>query len=155
MSDEKTNATASKKGKVLVLLLCVSVALMLIGSAIAEGGLTSFGAVDVEEIQFVNGNGANITALLYVPKNIAAIAPVPAVVACHGYSASNDAQELHAIELSRRGFVVMAIDAYAHGLTQFPNMEFDRPVNDTGMYAALQYLGPPRNCPASVPQRRG
>ena len=66
---------------------------------------------------------------------------MPAVVACHGYSASNDAQELHAIELSRRGFVVMAIAAYAHGLTQFPNMEFDRPVNDTGMYAALQYLG--------------
>jgi dienelactone hydrolase len=114
---------------------------MLIGSAIAEGGLTSFGAVDVEEIRFVNGNGANINALLYVPKNIAAIAPVPAVVACHGYSASNDAQELHAIELSRRGFVVMAIDAYAHGLTQFPNMEFDRPVGDLGVYAALQYLG--------------
>ncbi|MDR2246312.1 MAG: alpha/beta hydrolase [Treponema sp.] len=114
---------------------------MLIGSMLAEGGLTSFGTVAVEEIQFVNGNGAKINALLYVPKNIAAIAPAPAVVACHGYSASNDAQELHAIELSRRGFVVMAIDAYAHGLTRFPNMEFDRPVNDIGIYSALQYLG--------------
>ncbi|MDR0644930.1 MAG: hypothetical protein LBG05_08555 [Treponema sp.] len=40
MSDEKTVGT---KGKVLVLLLCVSVLPMLIGSKIAERGITSFG----------------------------------------------------------------------------------------------------------------
>jgi hypothetical protein len=35
----------------------------------------------------------------------------------------------------------MAIDAYSHGLTQAPNKEFDLPVNDLGIYSALQYLG--------------
>ncbi|MDR0643619.1 MAG: alpha/beta fold hydrolase [Treponema sp.] len=143
MSDEKTVGTngTGKKGRILIILLGISILAMFIGSAIARGGQTAFGAVEVEEIQIINDNGATQHALLYLPENIGTIAPVPGVVAIHGYSANNEAMELHAIELARRGVAVLAIDAYDHGASEPPDPGINLPVDDLGAYSALQYLG--------------
>lgn len=45
------------------------------------------------------------------------------------------------MELSKRGYVVMAIDAYGHGHSKFPDTQINGGiVADMGTYAALQYL---------------
>ena len=102
-----------------------------------------------EEITFTTDVGALSHAKLYIPVQASAENKLPAVLLCHGYTASLDAMEPNAIELSRRGYVVMALDLYGHGESALPpdgyrqaemgNVENYAP--DLGSYSALQELG--------------
>lgn len=60
-------------------------------------------------------NGTVSSGLLYVPKNASATNKLPAVVVTHGYLNSREHQLPFAVELARRGFVVLAIDREGHG----------------------------------------
>ena len=95
-------------------LLCIALALILLGSAL--GGLfnTGVGAVKVSRIRFDGGHGT-LSGLLYMPKDASASNPKPTVIVTHGYLNSAEMQDANAIELSRRGFVVLALDQYDHG----------------------------------------
>jgi hypothetical protein len=148
-----------KKVKLSTILLCVSVVLMICGSALARGAQTSFGKVEVEEISYITSHGAKTVGLLYLPENLSVDKPSPAVIVVHGYTSFNDAVELHAIELSKRGYVVFAPDVYGHGFSGLPTeddatgasaaKEAARklvpderyPYRDLGTYDALQYIG--------------
>ena len=101
----------SKKTKTL---LCVALVLILLGSAL--GGLfnTGVGATKVTRISFDGGHG-RLSGLLYMPKDASAENPKPTVIVTHGYLNSAEMQDANAIELSRRGFVVLALDQYDHG----------------------------------------
>ncbi len=126
----------------LVALVVVAIALVLVGSAGAYLVHTSGGKVKITDMRFVTEDGARLRALLYVPDWITVAKPAPAVVSTHGYNNTAEVQDLNCVELSRRGYVVMAIDAYDHGLSSFPDPRINKGVAaDMGTYAALQYLG--------------
>jgi len=95
-------------------LLALALALILLGSCLASLFHTSFGSVKAERISFDTANGT-LSGILYMPKDASAENPKPTIIVTHGYLNSAEMQDLNAIELSRRGFVVLALDQYDHG----------------------------------------
>jgi pimeloyl-ACP methyl ester carboxylesterase len=110
--------------------------LILGGSLLAHLIQTSNG-VRVEDVRFAGDKGLAQSGLLYVPPSATAQHPAPAVLVSHGYINTREMQSPFAIELSRRGFVVLAMDMKGHGYTggavKFPG-------DDLGGAAALRYL---------------
>jgi pimeloyl-ACP methyl ester carboxylesterase len=76
---------------------------------------TDFGKVQVERVRLEGVEGVELVGKLYVPENASAADPLPAVLALHGFQNDKETQDAYAIELSRRGFVVLALDQYGHG----------------------------------------
>lgn len=103
----------AKKSK-LVIVLAVGLALMLLGSILAQAFNTSFYSVKVSRVYFDTERGT-LSGLLYMPKGASAADPRPTLVTTHGYLNSAEMQDAPAIELSRRGCVVLALDMYDHG----------------------------------------
>ena len=95
-------------------LLVVALALILVGSILASLFNTGFGSVSAERIHFDGGHGT-LSGILYMPKDASPENPKPTVIVTHGYLNSAEMQDANAIELSRRGFVVLALDQYDHG----------------------------------------
>jgi pimeloyl-ACP methyl ester carboxylesterase len=100
----------SKPTKWLVSLLLV----VLLASLAASLVQNSFFSVKVEKISFETERG-ELAGYLYTPRGVDENNPVPAVVLTHGYLNNSEMQEIGAIELSRRGYVVLAFDMYDHG----------------------------------------
>ncbi|MHA6258575.1 alpha/beta fold hydrolase [Sporosarcina sp. CAU 1771] len=96
-----------------VVWLIISLLLILIGSVTASQFNSSGGEVDVSRIYFDTPRG-ELSGLLYKPKD-APNQPKPALVATHGYLNSGEMQDAQAIEMSKRGYVVLALDQYDHG----------------------------------------
>lgn len=109
----KQSATKTKRPLVAI-VLAVAVALMLLGSILAQTFHTSFYNVRVSRIKFDTAAGT-LSGLLYQPKNATAENPQPTIVTTHGYLNSAEMQDETAIEMSRRGYVVLALDMYDHG----------------------------------------
>ena len=135
-----------KLSKSTVKLLCAALILILLGSILASvfnGG----GGVKVSRIQFDTPNGT-LSGLLYLPKDASASNPKPTVVVTHGYLNSAEMQDANAIELSRRGFVVLALDQYDHGHSDLDNavytgtsfMEIWAPFWINSMHDAVAYM---------------
>ena len=97
-----------------LVLLAVALVLILVGSILAGVFNGGKGAVSVTRISFDGGHGT-LSGLLYMPKGASEENPRPAIVVTHGYLNSAEMQDANAIELSRRGFVVLALDQYDHG----------------------------------------
>ena len=132
-----------RKSKIYGKILCLALALILLGSLSANNIQTAGGSVKVRSINFVTEDGINLHALLFIPDSATDKSPAPAVVASHGYNNTAEVQGINSVELSRRGYVVMAIDTYWHGLSGGTSVNVDNKnlVPDMGGYAALQYLG--------------
>ena len=82
--------------------------------AIAHGIQTDHGTVAVSEGAIALEKG-DLTYKLYVPASATAAAPAPGVLLLHGYQNDHETCAAYAIELARRGVVVMALDEYGHG----------------------------------------
>lgn len=95
-------------------LLVVSLALILIGSFFALMFNTSMFSVNVKEIEFETERGT-LNGLLYMPKGASSDDPRPVIVTTHGYLNTKEMQDASAIEMSRRGYIVLAMDMYDHG----------------------------------------
>ncbi len=142
--DQMTKNTGKVRVSAIVLVVCLLA--MIVSSVIGQQIQTSGGSVRTEEITFTTDVGATSHAKLYIPETATAENPAPAVLLCHGYTASLDAMEPNAIELSRRGYVVMALDMYGHGESTLPpdgysQVEMGSVENyapDLGSYSALQ-----------------
>ena len=89
---------------------------------IAHGIQTDHGNVAVSEGIIVLEEG-DLTYKLYVPKTATAAAPAPGVLLLHGYQNDHETCAAYAIELARRGVVVMALDEYGHGSTNIGLLE--------------------------------
>ena len=97
-----------------LIAIIIGLCLILVGSLLA-GIFNSNGfATKVTRISFETSNGT-LSGLLYMPKGASAENPRPTVVVTHGYLNSAEMQDANAIELSRRGYVVLALDQYDHG----------------------------------------
>ena len=94
--------------------LCLALVLILVGSFMASMFHTSFFTVNVSRVSFETERGT-MTGHLYMPSGAGPDNPRPAIALVHGYLNSAEMQDLFAIELSRRGFIVLAIDLYDHG----------------------------------------
>ena len=100
-------------------LLCIALILILAGSILASvfnGGRN----VNVSRIQFDTESGT-LSGLLYMPKDASASNPKPTGVVTHGYLNSAEMQDANAIELSRRGYVVLALDQYDYSHSDYKN----------------------------------
>ena len=116
-------------------LLAIAVVLVLAGGTTAALTQSSGGSVEVRETAFVTSGGQRIAGTLYVPSTATAESPAPGILAVHGYLNSNEMQLATAIELSRRGYVVLAIDQTGHGSSDKPAFS-----GGFGGPAALGYL---------------
>lgn len=84
--------------------------------AVAHGIQTDHGAVQVSE-GVIEVEGGSLAYKLYVPETATAENPAPGVLLLHGYQNDHETSAAYAIELARRGVVVMALDEYGHGAT--------------------------------------
>ena len=101
-----------KKAK---MMLCVSLALMLISMLGVSLVQTDGGHVTVKRVYWETEIGIGMSANLYIPDTASAENPTPAVVTSHGYLNNKGMQDSNSVELSRRGYVVMAIDQPGSG----------------------------------------
>ncbi len=115
-------------------LWVIAVALILFGSAIAHWVQTS-GGISIKDLRFSGAGGQTLSALLYVPPGVTADNPAPGILAVHGYINSREVQSPFAIELARRGYVVLSLDQSGHGYSDGPAFS-----NGFGGPAALRYL---------------
>ncbi len=106
------------------------------GIASAWGVQNNFGSVHTTEVALVTAEGTYIHSTLQVHSAASPSNPMPGVVVIHGVIQSKEWLMGFGIELARRGFVVLTIDASAHGNSDSsPGMNADR-----GGIAALEYL---------------
>lgn len=128
-------------------LLAIGLVLILVGSILASVINSSIGKVDVSRIRFDGGHG-ELSGLLYMPEDASADNPKPTIIVTHGYLNSAEMQDANAIELSRRGFVVLALDQYDHGHSALSHENYSDtsffgvwlPFWMHSMYDAVQYM---------------
>jgi pimeloyl-ACP methyl ester carboxylesterase len=117
--------------------LILGLVMILCGSYLAHAVQTSGGVV-LKDVRFQGDGGLTQSGLLYVPASATAAHPAPAVLASHGYINTREMQSPFAIELARRGFVVLAMDMIGHGYSE--GAVKLGPGQDLGGPAALRYL---------------
>ncbi|MCK5732455.1 MAG: hypothetical protein KAH13_05520, partial [Tenericutes bacterium] len=102
----------SKQIKLIIILLLV----ILVASLSASLVQNSFFSVNVSRISFETGRAeGELTGYLYMPKGVDDNNPAPTIITTHGYLNNAEMQEISAIEMSRRGYVVLAFSMYDHG----------------------------------------
>ena len=97
-----------------LIAICIGIALILLGSIFAGVFNSGAAGTKINRISFETANG-RLSGLLYMPEGEGADNPRPTVIVTHGYLNSAEMQDANAIELSRRGYVVLALDQYDHG----------------------------------------
>jgi len=95
-------------------IMVLAIILILVGSIAAQMINTSFYSTKVTRINFKTDAG-KLSGLLYMPKGAGTTDPRPTIITTHGYLNSAEMQDAGAIELSKRGYVVLALDMYEHG----------------------------------------
>lgn len=108
--------------------IAVGLGLILGGGFLAHQVHTA-GGVTIEDVRFAGEGGTTLSALIYTPPGASAARPAPAILASHGYINTREMQSAFAIELARRGFVVMAMDMTGHG-------------HSTGIVGTQEFGGP-------------
>jgi pimeloyl-ACP methyl ester carboxylesterase len=88
---------------------------MFSGTLLAAGVQSSFGSVTVTEVDFQALDGSMIHSTLQRPNYATDTDPLPGVVVIHGSLQNKEWLMAFGIELARRGFVVLTIDANGHG----------------------------------------
>lgn len=118
------------------IVLLISFVMIAGGITSAWGVQSSFGSVRTTEVGLVTAEGTYIHGTLQVHSAASSSNPMPGVVVIHGVIQSKEWLMGFGIELARRGFVVLTIDASAHG-----NSDSSMGTNaDRGGIAALEYL---------------
>ncbi|WP_042454632.1 alpha/beta hydrolase family protein [Neobacillus dielmonensis] len=129
-----------KRLKKPIVWIAISLVLILAGSIFASLFNNSYGKTDVSRIHFKTPSG-ELSGLLYKPEG-ADKEPRPTIITTHGYLNSAEMQDAQAIEMSKRGYVVLALDQYDHGHS---TGKMKKPVPffsfwPTSMYDAVQYM---------------
>lgn len=103
-----------------VLLLLLSAALVLM--ALADGIQRDWGRVEVTH-GVIQTDLGELTCKLYSPCTATEEEKAPGVLLLHGYQNDRETCAAYAIELARRGAVVLAVDEYGHGSTSVGLLE--------------------------------
>jgi hypothetical protein len=105
------------KAKTPLRLFCIALVLILISCVGASVLQTSFGAVRMIDLNLATDHQQTLHAIMFIPKTASAENKLPVVITSHGWLNSAEVQDAASIELSRRGVVVIAMDAYSHGMS--------------------------------------
>lgn len=117
-----------------LLMVLLALAVFVAGFGIAKYAETGGGRVRVDRIQFVTNDGYEMSAKLYIPENATPKTPAPGILGLPGGNASLENLSDVCIELSRRGYVVMAVDPYTIGRSDVVEQK------DVGSRSAMAYL---------------
>jgi len=134
--------------------LAICLVVILLSSIFASAIQSNWGRVKVTDLRYatnsgtwtkdssVNVKGSVVSGLLFVPKDANASNKLPAIVLTHGYLNNREFMIPDAIELSRRGFVVLAIDREGHGNYDSTNNAASTKgaLFTRGLYDAAKYL---------------
>lgn len=93
----------------------ISVVILVLCSVINWGVVSGWGEVKISRMSLHGVDGTKFSALLYVPDNASDETPAPAVLCFHGNAGNARNHESWAVELSRRGFVVLSVDQFGAG----------------------------------------
>jgi dienelactone hydrolase len=123
-------------------LVFVACLLILVGAeVVASLTQRSFGRTAVSNVRYKNFNAIPIRAKLLKPVQAGTAKPLPGIVYIHGYQNNRETSDAYCIELARRGFVVLEIDAIGRGnsgtATDINSPAFDFTY---GSRSSLEYL---------------
>ena len=88
---------------------------VILGGALLAHAIQTADGTTVTEVRIAAEPGVTVSGLLYTPRGATAATPAPAILVSHGYINTREMQSPFAIELSRRGYVVLAMDMTGHG----------------------------------------
>ena len=117
--------------------LALSLVLMVVSSIVASAVQTSGYTVAVKDMSWETASGESISALLYKPNGVSADNQAPAIIVAHGWWNNKEMQDANYVELARRGYVVISIDMYGHGDSDYLTAA-DLTLGGTGMYDAVK-----------------
>ncbi len=100
-----------------LILLAVLIAAVFLCMALADNIQRSGGNVAITE-GYLESDAGELFYKLYTPVTATAETPAPAVLMLHGYQNDHETSAAYAMELARRGAVVMALDEYGHGASK-------------------------------------
>ena len=126
-------------------LLLITLLVVFVSSFIASQIQTSGGRVDVRDIKIPTQNGQWVVADLFKPRTASSESPAPLVVVIPGFQRSKEALSNIAIELSRRGVVVILIDPYAQGFSSASMSRRAATTEGYGMFAVVDYAASSSN----------
>ncbi len=122
-------------------MLIISLGLILVSGIFASMLQSNFYRVEITDIRENFGDGVQYSALLYKPNTATEDSPAPAIVLTHGYLNNRELQAQNAIELSRRGFVVLVVDRLGHGHSALPSgVTNSLTGNGEGLVNAVEWL---------------
>ncbi|MBO7697589.1 MAG: alpha/beta fold hydrolase [Erysipelotrichaceae bacterium] len=104
-----------KKNKNVFVIICLCLLVVAtILMAVANNIQKDNGNIQIVDGQIGDG-GSYLTFKLYKPVDASAQNKAPAVLLLHGYQNDHETCAAYAIELARRGAVVLCLDEYGHG----------------------------------------
>ncbi len=124
---------------VLAVLICWAI---LLGATLLSWSVQrDFGGVEVRNVRYPASNGRQVRAKLLRPVEASPENPLPGAVYIHGYQNNRETSDGYCIEMARRGFVMLCIDALGRGNSDNPG-KLDNPDFDPsfGGSASLAYL---------------
>jgi len=131
------NKSLAKSVALFFICLAILVGAMMLASAVQK----DFGNVHVSNVTYRNFNGIPVRAKLLQPGSDSGQQTFPGVVYIHGYQNNRETGDAYCIELARRGFVVLNIDAIGRGNSGIPKTPTDPDFdNSYGGLSALNYL---------------
>jgi hypothetical protein len=131
----------NRNNRFLLILIAVVLAAGLISSRIQ----TSNGRVVITDIKIPTQNGQWVTGDLFKPRSATAESPAPLIVVVPGFQRSKEALANIAIELARRGIVVISIDPYAQGRSSSSMSRLAATTEGYGMFAVVDYAASSEN----------
>jgi uncharacterized protein len=117
------------------LMTVIATAMMILGSLLANYVNSNGGSTTVSEVTIFGANGHQISAYVYTPSTATMQKPAPGIAMWHGLNNQKDYMTNTALEMARRGFVVVVADMTGHGSSNGANQ-----ANGCGGPDTLTYL---------------
>ncbi len=96
-----------------------ALAALLVCSILNWGVVSSWGSVKVTRLTIIGDDGRQYSALSYIPKTATNETPAPALLTIHGGSSNARNNESWSMEFARRGYVVIAVDNFGGGDSEY------------------------------------
>ncbi|MBP3645786.1 MAG: hypothetical protein J6K55_05120 [Clostridia bacterium] len=109
-----------KKRSPFIIVLVAILLVFALSVVLITGTSTTWGKVEITDLNLVTADGDKIHTLLYKPKTANAENKVPLAIIAHGGSDMLEQASGYAIELSRRGYAAVTYDYMAQGDSDVP-----------------------------------
>ena len=130
-NQEQNSSKKQKYWRILIITFILMIGSSLLASWINKGA----GSSNVSEITIREESGYQISAYLYTPKTASIENPAPGVLMIHGLNNEKKFMSNTALELARRGFIVLSMDQPGHGRSTGANYDISG-----GAVDALKYF---------------